>query len=116
MLGSNYLTFENVALPNPVSFAISDTNLESVSTSVAGTDMGIVTRLQKRTISCTFNCTSFWLDKIKTLCMLTQGSLIYRGETIVCRARITGETLVADSEYADRTSGLWTVAVQFLEV
>ena len=116
MLGDNYLEFENVTLPNPATLAVSYQNLETVKSSVAGTDIGIVTRLQKRTIACTFNCTSTWLDNFKTLCNLTSGTLVFRSESITCRARITGENLAPDSEHAQRTDGLWTVSVQFLEV
>lgn len=116
MLGDNYLVFENVALPNPTSLSISNQSLETVKVSVSGKDLGITTRLKKRTFACTFQCTSTWLDQLFTLCQLTHGALVYRGESIDCRARMGGYALVQDSEYADRTDGLWNVTVNFLEV
>lgn len=116
MLGDNYLTFENVTLPNPTALAVSDQNLETVKVSVSGHDLGITTRLQKRTFAATFQVTSTWLDKLIALCNLTNGTLVFRGESITCRARMGGYNLAQDSEHADRTDGLWTVNINFLEV
>lgn len=116
MLGLNYLTFNNVSIPNPTAFNISYDNVEEVAQSEAGTDLAIVVRLQKRTFECTFQCTSTWLNSFRTMCNLTSATLVYNSESIVCRARITSATLAPDSEYAARTDGLWTVTVSFTEV
>lgn len=116
MLGSNYLTFESMSIPNPDSFSIDYENIENVAQSEAGTDMSIVTRLQKRTFTCTFSCTSTWLSEFNTLCGLSSGTLVYLGESITCRARITNAAMQPYSEYADRTNGLWTLSVTFTEV
>lgn len=116
MLGDNYLTFENVTLPNPAQMSISLQNLETVKVSVSGHDLGITTRLNKRTFAATFNVTSTWLDQLIALCSLTSGALVYRGESITCRARMGGYNLVQDSENAARTDGLWSVTINFLEV
>lgn len=115
-LGRNYLTFNTTSIPNPTQFDIMYENLEEVATSEAGTDMAIVSRLQKRTFSCTFQCTSTWLTNFRALCSLTSGILSYHGESIRCRARIEGATLSPWSECQNRTDGLWTVTVSFVEV
>lgn len=115
-LGNNYLTFANKALPNPATFSVAYTNIESTKQSEAGYDLAIVTRLKKRAFTGSFQVTSTWLDELKTLCGLTQGTLVYRGESITVRPRISSSALLAESEYADRTDGLWTVSITFTEV
>lgn len=116
MLGDNYLVFENVPLPNPVAKNTNYDNLETIKQSVSGKDMDIIQRLQKRTFNCTFQCTSYWLDRYRQMCRLSEGDLVYRGETIRCRARIISDDQLADSEYAARTDGLYTVSITFTEV
>lgn len=115
-LGYKYLKFNNVDIPNPIQFDIGFENLENVETSEAGTDLAIISRLQKRTFTCSFQCTSTWLDEFRTLCNLSSGTLKYLGEDITCRARIETATLSQYSEHIKRTDGLWTVAVSFTEV
>ena len=116
MLGSNYLTFNNKAIPNPVDMTVDYDNIENVVQSEAGTDLAIVTRLQKRTFTCTCNCTSTWLTQFKALCSLSSATLVWLGESIEAMARITNATLQQNSEYAARTDGLWSVTITFTEV
>lgn len=116
MLGSTYLQFNGLDIPNPTSFNITYENLENVAQSEAGTDLAIVTRLGKRTFECTFQSTSTWLANFRTMCGLASGTLVYLSESITCRARITSATLAPNSEYAGRTDGLWIVTVSFTEV
>lgn len=116
MLGDGYLTFNSVAIPNPTNMSIQFDNLENVVESEAGTELAVVTRLQKRTFSCGCKCTSTWLSKFRTMCALSSGTLVYLNESIVCRARIEYVSLVNNSEYADRTDGLWEVTLSFTEV
>lgn len=115
-LGYKYLKFNTLDIPNPIQFDIGFENLENVAVSEAGTDLAIVSRLQKRTFTCSFQCTSAWLDKFRTMCGLTSGTLTYLGENIPCRARIETATLSPYSEHVLRTDGLWTVSVTFTEV
>ena len=115
-LGSEYLKFNSVDIPNPSAFNIQYENIEDVVNSEAGTELAIVTRLQKRTFSCSFDCTSTWLNKFRTMCGLSSGTLVYLSESITCRARIEYATLAPNSEYTNRTDGLWTVTVSFTEV
>lgn len=116
MLGTNYLKFNNVYIPNAMSFEISYENIENIVDSEVGTTIGTVTRLQRRTFSGSFNCTSTWLAKFRQLCNLSTGTLVYQGESIECRARIDRASLIESSEYLKRTDGLWEVSVTFSEV
>lgn len=115
-LGNNYLKFNNVYIPNPESMTVDYENLENVAYSEAGTNLAIVTRLQKRTFSCTFNCTSTWLSNFKSMCGLSSGTLVWMGESITAMARISNAALQPYSEHASRTDGLWVVTVTFTEV
>lgn len=115
-LGYKYLKFNSVDIPNPIQFDIMFDNIEAVAQSEAGTDLAIVTRLQKRTFTCSFQCTSTWLAEFRTMCGLSSGTLLYQGESITCRARIETANLSPYSEHVQRTDGLWTVAVSFTEV
>ena len=115
-LGNNYLKFNDVFIPNPESMSVDYENIENVAQSEAGTDLAIVSRLQKRTFTCSFQCTSAWLDKFRTMCGLTSGTLTYLGESITAMARISNAALQPYSEHASRTNGLWVVTVTFTEV
>lgn len=116
MLGDNYLTINNEAVPNPSAFAIGFTNIEAMKQSAAGGDIGIVTRLEKKTFTCSFQVTSYWLAKFLAYCNLAQCTLGYQGTSYTVRARITNQQLTPDSEHADRTNGLWTLSITFMEV
>jgi hypothetical protein len=117
MLGSNYMTLNGVSLPNPKDgITISYQNIERTAQSEAGTDLAVVTRLKKRTFSWTAYVTSEWKAKYETICGLTQCTFVFNSETITVRARISGATMSPDSEYADRTNGLWTLGIQLIEV
>lgn len=115
MLGK-YLKIENVVIPNPEDLSISYSNTETIKQSEAATDIGIVTRLMKRTFSFSFQCSSFWRDKLKSYCALSQTTLTYNGEAITGRLRLSSEKLLKNSEYCDRTDGLWTLSVSFIEL
>lgn len=117
MLGSNYMTLNGVSLPNPKDgISISYQNIERTAQSEAGTDLAVVTRLKKRTFSWTAYVTSEWKAKYESICGLTQCSFVFNSETITVRARVSGATMQANSEHADRTNGLWTLGIQLIEV
>lgn len=115
-LGNNYLTYNSTALPNPDQMTIDYENVENVVRSEAGTDMAIVTRLQKRIFTCTFNVTSAWLATIKAICATTSGTLGWNGETFTVMARISNASLQPYSEHLARTNGLYVITVTFTEV
>ena len=117
MLGSNYMTIGSLSIPNPQDgISISYQNIERTAQSEAGTDLAVVTRLQKRTFSFTARVTSIWKANFETLCGYAQTTLVLNGETINVRARLCSASMQARSEYAENTDGLWTLAIQLIEV
>lgn len=117
MLGSEYMTINSLPIPNPQSgIKIGYANIEKTNQSEAGTDLAIVTRLQKRTISFSAKVTSEWKKRFEDICALTQTTLVMNGETITVRARLDSANLEKYSEYAQRTDGLWTLGIKLTEV
>lgn len=115
MLGKGYIKLNGETIPNPTNLKISLANSENIKQSETAEDIGTVTRLGKRTFQFSFQSTSYGRDKIKAFCMLTECVLTYKNEEIAGRLRITGEAMLAGSEYAPRTDGLWTLTVNFIE-
>lgn len=118
MLGRNFMTFENVALPNPDpdGFSIDYENIENDAVAEDGSTISNTTRLLKRTFNITVTVSSRWLDILSGLCRLTSGTLVYRGESIEAKARMTSSPMKAWSQYAARTDGLWTVTLAISEI
>lgn len=117
MLGSNFMKLNGISIPNPgQGMQIAYQNIERTAQSEAGTDLAVVTRLKKRTFSWNTQVASDWKATYETICGLSQTTFVFNGETITVRARITGATMAPNSEYADRTNGLWTLAIQLIEV
>lgn len=107
--------FGNTRLPNGV-YGISYRHVEKTSESESGRDLVIVTKLNKRTISATYNVDSHTLETIKTVCSSRSGTLSFLGESINCRPRLGSTNMVKGSERLNDTDGLWEVTVNFLEV
>lgn len=118
MLGRKFLKVDGVALPTPSTAPkIKMKNIESVMTSEAGTDLVDSIRLQKKTVTCNFQVTSFWKAKLEEIGNETTVSLqIGTATAFTCRPRITGEDLFQDSHTVEGTDGLWTVQMTFEEV
>ena len=115
MLGKGYIKLNGETIPNPTNLKIADQNMENIKQSETAEDIGTTTRLRKRTFQFTFQSTSHGRDKIYHYCDLTTCVLTFKNEEINGRLRITGEAMVAGSEYAPRTDGLWTLTVNFIE-
>lgn len=93
------------------------TNNESISLSEAGTEIGTITRLQKKTITLTMIINSDLYEQVEKKCLLATSSLLFGPQTAIkVRARITAANLLKGSEWIHRTDGLWSVTVQFTEV
>lgn len=118
MLGRNFMTFENVAIPNPDpdGFSIDYENIENDAVAEDGSTISNTTRLLKRTFNITVTVSSKWLDELTVLCGLTSGTLVFRGESIEAKARMTSSPMKAWSQYAARTDGLWTVSLAISEI
>jgi len=115
MIGDNYISINGETIPNPAALKISYTNEESIGKAEAGTDIGTVRRLLKRTFAFSFDSSSRGRAKIKTFCALAECQAVIQGETMTGRLRLTGESMLKNSEYVANTDGLWTLTVNFIE-
>ena len=111
-------SFGNLYMPIPSTPpAIRYTNNESISLSEAGTELGTVTRLEKKTITVTWNLSSDWKDQIENRCKKATSVLEFGDYSPMrVRARLISCQLSKNSEFVERTNGLWTITVQFIEV
>lgn len=114
MLGY-YLKFNNEAFPNPITPTMSSKTLENVNTSEAGTDLVCIIRPSKKSWSFKFNLSSGKRDILKTLCEAEYTTMTYMGTSYTVRIRDYQEKLVQNSEWADRTDGLYEVTVKVTE-
>ena len=115
MLGIGYFTYNGLKTPNPVEMNIDFANSENENESEDGHVLTYVIRLQRRTFSCTFDCSSKWKDLFLAMCKTTSGTLNFLDEDIPVKARINSCQLVQNSEKLRLTDGLWTLSVTFSE-
>lgn len=116
MLGKKYIKIDNVAINNPTRLRIKRINIENTLVSEAGFDMTDTTRLMKRVISCSFNCSSFFHDQLVDICQ--QGEAVVKignGSSFNARIRMNSDDVVEDSEMVQGTDGLWQVSVTISE-
>lgn len=114
MLGY-YLKFDGVDFPNPVSSTRTSKTLENVATSEAGTDLVTIIRTSKNGWSFSFNLTSGKRDVLKTLCTKESVTMKYMGTDYTVRVRDFQEKLIANSEWVDRSEGLYECSVKVTE-
>lgn len=110
-----YLKFNNTIFPNPVSASMTSKTLENVSVSEAGTDLVVMVRPSKKTWSLSFNLTSTTKGILKALCLEESVSMEYMGTSYTVRVRDFQERLVQNSEWIDRTDGLFECSVKVTE-
>ena len=92
-------------------------NNESISLSEAGTEIGVITRLQKKTFTVTWIVNSDYYEQIERRCLKATSTLVFGEHSgMTVRARITAANLIKGSEWIRRTDGLWSITVQFIEV
>lgn len=117
MLGDSYFRWANATFLPPTSMSISYSNNERILLSEAGTEVGVITRLQKQVVNCVWQCTSTLKNDILQKCAVPKTTVqIGTSPVFNARARVQSCQLVDGSIYADRTDGLWVVNVQFTEV
>lgn len=111
-------TYGDLYMPVPKTApSIRYANNESISLSEAGTELGVITRLQKKTITVTWRLDSDWKDRIEEKCSCAISKLTFGDYNAMdVRARLVSCSLASGSEYVARTDGLWTIQVQFTEV
>ena len=115
MLGHNYISINGTPIPNPEQFKTSYANIENVKQNELGEDVGNPQRLLKRTFSFSFNSTSRGRAKIMTFCALSMVTININGTQYQGRLRLTGDSLVKNSEMTAGTDGLYTLTVSFME-
>lgn len=118
MLGRRFLKINNTYIPNPApgSFQISFDPDEEIELSEAGTELGSVTRLNKRTFSGEWRVTSFWLKVFEDFCSVRTVTLRYQGQDYTVRARGFEPKLFSNSEYTEGSEGLWSLKLTFTEI
>lgn len=114
MLG-NYLKFNGVEFPNPITPSMSSKTLENVATSEAGTDLVCVIRPSKKSWSFSFNLSSLKRDALKELCKAESTLMNYMGDNYTVRIRDYSEKLVQGSEWVSTSEGLYQVSVKVTE-
>lgn len=110
----NLITFDGLSLPNG-SIKPSYNNIEKISQSEAGNDIGIVTRLLKLTLDCSIKCDGHLLSKILAKGSLVDGICTYQGRSFRARLRVKDNPY---QEYSDKIVGagcLWTVSFSIIE-
>lgn len=116
MLGHNYLKIGRVSIPNPIDFAENYTDIENVGTAESGRELVMVTRLQKRSWTLTFQCSSYWLGELKALCAENSTTFKFNGETVTVRARLTSATMAQNSYMRPESNGYYTVSMTVTEI
>lgn len=109
-------TFNNVELPNG-NYSVAYEHIENVQKSEAGTDLTVVSRINKRTVTAVYSVDSRGLALLETASGYSSSrSLEFCGQTFNARCRLQSKTLVEGSERVDNTEGLWEVSLSFVEV
>lgn len=112
---SYYLKFNGSDFPNPTSVTMTSDTIENVNQSEAGTDLVTMVRASKLSWSMSFNLSSKTKDVLKALCREETVSMLYMGTTYTVRIRDYNEQLVANSEWATNTDGLYVCSVKVME-
>ena len=115
MLGGDYLKFNGVTFPRPISPSRTSQTIENVNQSEAGTDLVTVIRTSKNKWNFTFNLTSRTRDILKALCSDESTTMLYQGVEYNVRVRDFNEKFVDGSEWIERTDGLFVCSVKVME-
>ena len=115
MLGGDYLKFNGVIFPRPISPSRTSKTIENVNQSEAGTDLITIVRTSKNSWNFTFNLTSRTRDFLLSLCSDESTVMLYQGVSYNVRVRDFNEKFVDGSEWIDRTNGLFVCSVKVTE-
>ena len=121
MLSDYPIKFGQEVIFAPESWEESSQVIENINTTEAGTDQISVTRYDKLSISCSFQCSSVWAKKFKEYSK--QGEIavsIYdliaeEYKTRTMRIRNFKASLVANSRNTPNTVGLWDISFSLEE-
>ena len=121
MLSDYPIKFNGESIPEPVSWSENSEVIEAVNETEAGTDQIIVTRFDKLTISCSFQCSHRWAKKFKEYSKLNEVTVNFydvineQYRTRAMRIRNYQMNLVNNSWRTDRTNGLWEISFDLIE-
>lgn len=114
MLG-DYLKFNNVTFPNPISPKRTSKTIENVAQSEAGTDLVCVVRASKNSWTFSFNLSPEKKETLESLCQDESTLMEYCGNTYTVRVRDFSEGIVEGSEWLAAVEGLYTCSVKVTE-
>lgn len=113
MLGK-YLRIQGEQMPNPVNWSENLNPIEAEYYTENGTRKTIPTRLDRKSWTGEFQCTSYMKAKIETFCKLARIECLVNNVRYEGTLRMTGApTLVENTEFIEDTDGLWTLSVTF---
>lgn len=116
MLGLDYITIDGEGI-TPASFDYSLNPIEESNQSEAGTDLVVVTRLDKKTFNLSMvSITSETLDKIEAWCCKNTVEVVYRGKKYICRARGFSPKLATKAYKYKHSDGIWDVTLTLTEI
>lgn len=114
MLG-NYLKFDDLEFPNPITPTKESKAIENVSQSEAGTDLVVVVRSAKRYWTFAFNLSKAKKEQLAEICEAESTVMTYMGKTYTVRVRDFSEKLVEGSEWLSSVDGLYECSVNVTE-
>lgn len=110
----NLIKYDGLVIP--CTFSEGFENLENISKSEAGNDLGNVVRLQKLTLSCSCKCDGHLKKKIQEKGLIPEAMAEYGGRTFKARLRVSGAPHEEFSEEIPGADSLWTVSFSIIEV
>ncbi len=121
MLHDFPILINNEVIPEPITWTETSNVIENVNTTEAGTDQVSVTRYDKLSVSCSFQCTSIWAKKLKEFSLEAQleisiYDLIFEDYRLrYMRIRGFKAEPVKNSQRTRNTNGLWEVSFNLEE-
>ncbi len=121
MLSTYPIKFGSEIIPEPQSWAENSEVIESVNETEAGTDQIAITRYDKLSISCSFQCSHKWAKKFKEyskqdeIFVSIYDFISENYNARIMRMRDLKITLVDNSWLTPNTNGLWNVSFNLIE-
>ena len=121
MLSEYPIKFGREVIFQPESWEESSAVVESINSTEAGTDQIAVTRYDKLSVSCSFQCSSLWAKKFKEYSKQDEIAVsiydfiseMYKLRNM--RIRNFRATLVSGSWRTQNTAGLWNISFDLEE-
>lgn len=116
-LGRQFLTIDNILLPETSSFEIEHEHLENVFQTEDGHDVSVRIRPMKRTFNVAWEGADQTLKAYaEYFCNARTVTVLFDNSTIFCRARDLKESLVRYSNRYTGSKGLWNISFTLKEI